>query len=82
MKDVDQIKRDLDNFDKEIKSAENEKMQLTGRIIQAKETLKNSYDIETIEQGQKEIEKLKVEIEKLNTKINESYTFLKENWVL
>jgi len=80
MGDIDKIKKDLEALDKEIETAENEKMQLQGRIIQAKESLKNNFNIETIEQGEFEIERLKTSIEKLKIEIDEVYTKLKSEY--
>ena len=80
MGDIDKIKKDLEALDKEIETAEHEKMQLQGRIIQAKESLKNNFNIETIEQGEFEIERLKTSIEKLKIEIDEVYTKLKSEY--
>ena len=81
MNEIDKIKQDLELLDKEIETAEKEKNQLEGRIIQAKETLKNTYDIDTVEQGQKEIEILKKNVDDLKVKINTVYTKLKSEYL-
>jgi len=46
-----------------------------------KETLKNTYDIDTVEQGQKEIEILKKNVDDLKVKINTVYTKLKSEYL-
>lgn len=80
MTDITKIIGDTKRMEKEQEEARLAHSKLTGQRESEVERMKKDFNVETVEDAEKELKKLQARLTTIDTKIVEKYNYIKENY--